>query len=214
MAFDYAKWVTEGAKPEDLPADERAKLKTAWEPTEDPAVAMRKSLFGDDPAAHSSESGGLSADDVKSMIHKEQNKALFENQLAGVRKDIGEDAFAKSFEAARPYMEKGLSPTEAFNYVRQPELTAAAIEVGKAEAVKQARLEARRSEANHRPQRGFVPPTDTTDNPWAQDKDKYKTQRDSLLRLDAPDEMAWRRDNPDFAMAEKIHGDVKVIERR
>ena len=213
MPFDYAKWVTEGADPAKLPAEEREALKKAWEPEPDHGKELREALFGD-PSSHSSESGGLSADDVKSMIHKEQNKAFFEAALAGVRKDLGEEAYTKHFESARPYMEKGLSPTDAFRIVRQPELTAAAIEKARTDAVAEARLEARRSEANHRPSRGFVPPTDASDNPWAQDKDKYKAQRQSLLRLDAESEADWRRANPDFGTAEKIHGDVVAISRR
>lgn len=213
MPFDWKKWAEEGADPKKLQDAERATLKQAWGSESDSVGDLRKSLFDTDPTKHSSESGGLTLDDVKSIVQKEQDRSLFEAQLTAVRKDLGEEAYSRHFDSARRYMEKGLSPSDAFNIVRQPELTAAAIEAAKTEALKQARLEARRSESNYRQRNGFVPPEASLDNQWVADKNKYQEQRKSLLRLSSEEETAWRRANPDFSQAEQAHGDVNAIAR-
>lgn len=219
MSFDWEKWVKEGSKPEELPEDQRKALTDAWKPKEvDPSEELRKQLFGNLPEQPkpAADPAGLSESDVLAMIEKQQKRRAFESSLAAVRTDIGEDEFSKHFDSAKTFMTQGMSPTDAFRFVRQESLTAAAIEKARSEERAKAAVLARNSEQHGRGRGGVVLPSSEalTDNPWANDKDMYTKQRNDLLRLTSEEEVAWRRANPTFMDAEKHHGDIRGVVRR
>ena len=160
----------------------------------------------------------LRRSDVHGIFKEAARQARVESELASVRSHYG-DNYSKYAEVAKPHIERGLMPSEAFRLASYEDTLAAATEAARKDALTGVQNTVRNGE---QPARGNgahgsgANSNTASDNIWVSDKEAYVKKRDQLYsrRMDFKEAAKFRVDNPDFVEAEKHHGDLKGVSRR
>ena len=213
--FDYTKWINDGADPAELPAEKRMQFRAAWDqqPASDPlAGIMRTNDLNEDTDKP------LRRSDVQGLFNEAQRRARVATELDSARSQYGDD-YTKYADAAKPHIERGLMPSEAFRLASYEDTLAATAETARKEALAGVQTQTRNGE---QPARGNgahgsgASSNNASSNLWISDKDAYTKKRDEIAsrRMDFKEAAKFRVENPDFLEAEKHHGDLIGVSRR
>jgi len=194
-----------------IPLETRAKMQVAWQgtPNSDPYSAL--GIGGDDIDSEEP----LTRAQALDFFNKAQRKLNNDHELNKLRTELGED-FGKYHEAAKPNIDKGISPYDAFKLARHDDVVAATAEKARTDALSGIKAEARNGE---QPLRGSgsntTTATEASGNAYIDDPELYKSKRTELLKkVDYVEAVKFRVDNPEFVEAEKHNGDLKAVSRR
>jgi len=216
MSFDWNKWAEGGSNPSELPVEERMKMRAAWDriPSVDPLEAlMRGNTPNDD------EDGPLKRSDVLGIFQEASRQAEFKSEIAGLKRDLGEN-YDKYAPAAKPLIERGYSPNDAFRLAGMEDALAIATEKARTDALAGVQTGARNSEQNARGNGAQGSGASNTrggdGNVYIDDPELYKKERDRLgsARTDFQEARRFRIEHPEFVEAEKHHEDLVGVSRR
>jgi len=212
MTYDWSKY---DGNPDSLPQEERLKMRAAWDrtPATDPLDALLRGNAKDED-----EDAPLTRSDIRGIFEEAQRKTAFSSELESVRSTLSAEDYAKYAPAAKPHIERGLGPRDAFRLASFDDTVALATTKARTEALSGVQTDARNKEqpARGTGSSGAPQGTAATGNKYIDDPELYQKERKRLgsARTDFKDAMKFRAEEPDFVAAEKYHKDLVGVPRR